>query len=47
MLPKASGLISVKPPSINGNSTLSREEMLLLYRQLLLARLCEERIRQE
>ena len=44
---KASGLTSDKRASGEGNGSLSREELLQLYRKLLLARLCEERIRQE
>lgn len=44
---KASGLTSDKRVPGNGSRHLDREEMLLLYRKLLLARLCEERIRQE
>lgn len=44
---KASGLTSDKRAPGAGLRHLSREEMLLLYRKLLLVRLCEERIRQE
>ena len=44
---KASGLTSDRRSPGNGERSLSREEMLLLYRKLLLARLSEERIRQE
>ena len=43
--PKTSDLTSDKLASSDGS--LSREEMFLLYRRLLLARLCEERIRLE
>ncbi len=44
---KASGLTSDKRAPGDGLRHLGPEEMLLLYRKLLLVRLCEERIRQE
>lgn len=47
MLPKASELISDKAAGSNGDALLSRDETLRLYRKLLLARLCEEKIQQE
>lgn len=47
MPPKTSDLISDKAADSNGEALLNREEVLRLYRKLLLARLCEEKIRAE